>query len=404
LRLKNNKDKQMKILFLDVNIHYIAPTRNLVPSMLKNKFNVTIFGPGYTSEKILKDGLDQFYNKKGPFDFILASEHMIFYKNNLKNNKGKSLFDIYSSNYVVRFPNNSLLTFFNNVFEFLHNTKVKKIITMFETDYIYLNRDKLKILENLNCYMIAEGSQLIRPSGKIKKIKHEKFSEEATDYWAHFAKKNIKKIISVPHFVSESEFFYGDIQNRNKIINVPGVNYYHRKKAIKILQKAKINLDSKLHMFLYSCFAKLGLKPFSNSNLLKVYNNIFNESIINSKYSFTCGSAYEFTLRKFFEIPALGSLLIMEPFNSEGKQMLESLGYFEGKNYISCTVDKLVDKINELEKNKDYATEIAYNGQNLVFKNHSSIARSEQIFRSLNAISKGQFKGSYWEKGEFKII
>ena len=94
----------------------------------------------------------------------------------------------------------------------------------------------------------------------------------------------------------------------------------------------------------------------------------------------------------------------MESFNSEGKQMLESLGYFEDKNYISCTVDNLIDKINELEKNKDYASEIAYNGQKLVFKNHSSIARSEQIFKSLNAISKGQFKGSYWEKGKFKLI
>tara|TARA_B110000003_G_C16637982_1_gene529084 strand:+ start:169 stop:1383 length:1215 start_codon:yes stop_codon:yes gene_type:complete len=404
LKLKNNNDKQIKILFLDFNIHYIAPTRNLVPSMLKNKFDVTMYGPGYTSEKTLKDGLDEFYKKSGPFDFVLASEHIIFYRNNLENNKGKSLLDIYSSNYVVRFQNISLLNFLNNAFEFFKNTRVKKIITMFETDYIYFNHDKSKILEDLDCYMIAEGSQLIRPTKKFKKVKYEKFFDKANDNWAYFAKKNIKKIISVPHFVSESEFFYGDIQNRKKIINVPGVNYYNRKRAIKILKKAKINLDSKFHMILYSLFAKLGFKPFSNPHLLKLYNNIFNESIINSKYSFSCGSANEVTLRKFFEIPALGSLLIMEPFNSEGKQMLVSLGYLEDRNFISCTVDNLVDKINELEKNKEYASEIAYNGQKLILKNHSSIARSEQIFKSLDAISKGQFKGTSWVKGKFKLI
>jgi len=404
LKPKRNNDKQLKILFLDLNIHYIAPTRNLVPSMLKNKFDVTIYGPGYTYEKILKDGLDEFYSKSGPFDFILASEHIIFYKNDLKDNKGKSLFDIFSSNYVVRFQNTSLLNFFNDAFEFLKSTRVKKIITMFETDYIYLNHDRLKILDDLDCYMIAEGSDLIRPFKNSPNRKHEKYSHEIKDDWAYFAKKNIRKIISIPHFVSESEFFYGNIQNRKKIINVPGVNYNNRKRALKILKKAKINLASKSHMILYSLFTKLGFKPFSNPYLLKFYNNIFYESIINSKYCFSCGSTCEVTLRKFFEIPALGSLLILEPFNSEGKQMLESLGYLEDQNFISCSADNLLDKINELEKNKEYAAEIAHNGQQLVIKNHSSIARSEQIYKSLDAISKDKFKGTFWDNGEFKLI
>ena len=43
----------------------------------------------------------------------------------------------------------------------------------------------------------------------------------------------------------------------------------------------------------------------------------------------------------------------MEPFNSDGRQMLESLGYIEDQNYITCTVDNLVDKIKELEKTKN---------------------------------------------------
>ena len=139
------------------------------------------------------------------------------------------MFDIYSSNYVVRFQNISLLNFFNNAFEFLENTKVKKIITMFETDYIYLNNDRLKILENLDCYMIAEGSQLIRPSTKIKKIKHEKFFEEATDYWAYFARKNIKKLFQYLILYLKMSFFMVIFKIEIKIINVPGVNYYNRK-------------------------------------------------------------------------------------------------------------------------------------------------------------------------------
>ena len=64
-------------------------------------------------------------------------------------------------------------------------------------------------------------------------------------------KKIIIKIISLPYFVSENEFFYGDIQNRNKIINVPGVNYHNRKKAIKLLKKKILKWIKKLYVILF---------------------------------------------------------------------------------------------------------------------------------------------------------
>ena len=114
--VKTCSDKKIKILFIDLNIQYFGPTRNLVPAMLNNKFDVTFFGPGFTPDTVLKDGLDSFYEKNGPFDFILASEHIFFYKKTLQNNKGKSLFDIFSSSHVVRFKKNSLDNFFENTF------------------------------------------------------------------------------------------------------------------------------------------------------------------------------------------------------------------------------------------------------------------------------------------------
>ena len=181
MRIKTSTDIKINILFIDLNIQYVGPTRNLVPSMLNNKFNVTIFGPGFTSEIVLKDGLDSFYKKNGPFDFILASEHVFFYKNTLQDNKGKSLFDIFSSSFVVRFKKTSLLNFFTNTFDFLKRTKVKKIITMFETDLIYISKAQLDILLNLNCYIIGQGQQLIKPSKKLQLNKSEKFSEFAGD-------------------------------------------------------------------------------------------------------------------------------------------------------------------------------------------------------------------------------
>ena len=170
-----------------------------------------------------------------------------------------------------------------------------------------------------------------------------------------------------------------------------------------MLEKEKFKMDKKYYMSLYSSLFKIGLRPFSNPHLLKIYNNIFSESIINSKYCFSCGSTAEITLRKFFEIPALGSLLILEPFSFENRSILEALGYIDGYNYISCPVEDIVKKIYELESNIKYASEVALRGQEMVSANHSSLARCNQIYESLVAIMRGDFKGTFWNKGIFEL-
>ena len=71
-------DKKFKILFVDFDLKYINPTRNLLPEIISNVGYTTIYGPGYTSREILDKGLPRFIDKTGPYDVLVATEHIFF--------------------------------------------------------------------------------------------------------------------------------------------------------------------------------------------------------------------------------------------------------------------------------------------------------------------------------------
>lgn len=76
----------MKILYLDLNLKYHNPTRNLIPSLLNLNNEVHIYGPGYVSDKVLEQGIEVYYQENGPFDFICSNEHIsIFLPENYDN-------------------------------------------------------------------------------------------------------------------------------------------------------------------------------------------------------------------------------------------------------------------------------------------------------------------------------
>ena len=45
---------------------------------------------------------------------------------------------------------------------------------------------------------------------------------------------------------------------------------------------------------------------------------------------------------------------------------------------------------------------IADKGRKLVWEKHSDWARREQLKQTFKLVDEGKFKGSYWEKGDYK--
>ena len=102
-------------------------------------------------------------------------------------------------------------------------------------------------------------------------------------------------------------------------------------------------------------------------------------------------------IRKFFEIPAAGAVLVCDPC-----QGLEALGFVDGVNCIVAQPKELPDVDSFLRCEPQKAESIAQCGQELILKAHTLDARSNQIRDCLNLLMKGEFYGSYWETGELK--
>lgn len=82
-----------------------------------------------------------------------------------------------------------------------------------------------------------------------------------------------------------------------------------------------------------------------------------------------------YVINKFFEIPSSGSLLLA--YDYWVKEPLKQLGFIDGQNYISCTPENLVNRIQWIcnSKNRNEVDRIRKNGYELVKNHHTDQIR-----------------------------
>ena len=158
-------------------------------------------------------------------------------------------------------------------------------------------------------------------------------------------------------------------------------------------------MPSKVHNKIFSLLNRLGFKVYNKLFFIKMYNFIFSRHLQNSKIVYTCGSGLNSPIRKFYEIPASGSILLCSPFYG-----FTALG-FSAKN--SCPVDVETDDIPRIIKtllqDEVRAQEIAAAGREHIWEKHSLGARSKQLKRCLDSILCQKFAGSCWKNGEYRV-
>ena len=113
---------------------------------------------------------------------------------------------------------------------------------------------------------------------------------------------------------------------------------------------------------------------------------------------FTDGSKLRWPVRKFFEIPAYGSLLACEPFHR-----FEDLGFVEGENFVEATPDVLPDVVKKALSDQDWTLQMILSAQEMVKKNHSATARIIQFSNVLSAIIKRDYAGAHWDLGNLIV-
>lgn len=110
---------------------------------------------------------------------------------------------------------------------------------------------------------------------------------------------------------------------------------------------------------------------------------VFARTLNRLRACFTDASIYGYTLMKYFEIPACGTLLF-----AEATPDLPDLGFQDGQHYVAVDRDNFRDKIEYylLEAPAEETARIARQGQELVHRRHSWAQRLDDLFGQLRDI------------------
>lgn len=211
-----------------------------------------------------------------------------------------------------------------------------------------------------------------------------------------FLNNHANRIISLPHVISTEEIISElPIFSSKNIISIPGVKYFLRKEVYSFLKKNIFSsfLSNSLDWIVMKIFYQIPIAYFKH----KLLHFHFKKIISKSLFSFTCGSTSGYLVRKFFEIPSFGSILITYDY-----EFLKNCGFLPNKHYLP--VRDVSDLLPILKKdfifnNFSNLNLIKYNALSLIRQNHSSAARFQQLCNTFKVIESNSFHGSYWENG-----
>lgn len=384
----------MRILILDANVRYLNPTRNLMQVLLSNVGDVTFFGPGYVSSEILQRGIREFISKSVPFEVIICTEH---FSGPLKIDD--PAYDDYIKHYQrsfsYSFTDSDLRFFWNQMGEF-EKLDIFKVCLYISYDFQQINRAWTKHIEDNFNLIGALNNQLWRPLCELEGVKYENFPT-INDNWFNFVNNNNDRVVPLVNFVADSEFYYLALSQRYHDWGVLGAPYVTRKAAIARLKDIGIKCVQGKKYWSYRAKIEsfFKLNPYASIKMQNRLNHDFFQTMRDTKYNFTCGSKLRYPIRKYFEIPASGSLLVCDPCNG-----FKDLGFENGENCFSCDVEDLSELNFFIRNNTEQVQQIALKGQKMVFKNHSVSTRADQLKKAIELGINNSYSGAFWENGK----
>jgi hypothetical protein len=388
----------MRILYLDINLKYHNPTRNLLPSLLSIYNDVFIYGPGYQNDNVLEDGIEKFYENNGPFDIVCSNEHISVFYPEYKAHNTVYMRDVakgFHYNFKIKYK------YFDDMQAFFQKFTGHKVLFLMEFDRFWMSSYRLDILLSLNAYIVGYGKNYSIKKEDCPYAKNEYFYESITNNWYDFV-CSYDKIIQLVHYVDNSEFEWSNLEGRAYECSALGTGYWSRIEVAKLLKQHKIKLPSrylqtnKIYDFMDRV---IGFNPNNTRLGICINNRVFNNIIEDSVASYTCGSGNMQFIRKFIEIPSKGTVLICMPFVG-----FEDVGFKNGVNCLTIEHPKqIIDALNTIATDKEYASQLANAGRKMVFEKHSINARAGQLQNAFTAIVAGRFAKTYWQNGDFVV-
>lgn len=379
-----------RVLYIDANASFINPTRNLLPVALMASADVTYFGPGHVSSDVLARGLAAFIDAKGPFDLAASNTLVLFSDVTDPARYAETLKRAYA--YDGAPDDLHYLPVLAKQFAAL---EIPRVAVLLENDFYNWTARERDLVESRADYFIGFGAELSPHLAEMPYVKMERFASSATDIWADFADAHRARVASLPHFVSDSEFNITPLVARGRDWSIMGVQYHARGVARDALRAISVEpvMDTRFRRVL-SLVRKLRLMRGEKRMVQRFLNQDFGDRIASTRFSYTCGSGLMMPIRKFFEIPAAGAVLVCRPFHG-----FSALGFEDGVNCIVSEPERIGDVHQRLAYDLEFAQRIASAGQKLVFDKHSLSARARDLAMIIKAIAAREFAGSEWAGG-----
>lgn len=179
-----------------------------------------------------------------------------------------------------------------------------------------------------------------------------------------------KRVVWIPHSASPDFMVpYNDRpENALFVSGASGIYYPMRNRVRALLQQGNYSIVSQDHPGYYS---------FDYDRHQSV-GSAFAKKINQYRAAFTDSSIFNYTLAKYFEIPATGALLVADDAVSGP---LTQLGFIGHQHYLPVSENDLEEKIAFVldERNHYELDQIRRKGQELVWSRHKSSDRARQI-------------------------
>ena len=414
----------MRILFVSTNNEHSNTTyANFVRGLVEVS-DITFYGPGFSTEEELKGGLKYFCKDK-QFDAVVLSFFFAKYRSEYL-----EIRYMYSEYHYIwsDFSIIDAIRYIDPIVEDISDMDITKAV-LYVDDVFDMHESwnaNLRDLISRGMYVIAPGEQFI-PKFDEQDLKSGRFG--ANNRYRTFVKDNRDVIISmIVYAVSYDEFFWQPLEKRKYEWVVPGnineIMYPKRGEMIRKIEASgrsifgdftnrsihlkedKRRVDNSVYENEADRYIDMRLNRYSPylsgwiaREKTAMWRERYNRSLRQSRVGYADGSFARCIVKKYFEIPARGTVLVCDEIPP-----LTVLGFYDGENMI-LGQDDSVNYVNEmLSNNIEYLQEIANKSRQLVLEKHTSKQRAQDTVKALECILEKKYKGSFWENGSFKLI
>ncbi|HEY3044882.1 MAG TPA: glycosyltransferase [Vicinamibacterales bacterium] len=361
-----------RIAYVDVNVRYLNRSREKCIEALEQTGEVIKIGPGFSAPHESCRVLEQLL-QSGAIDVLVTTPHIAL-ASSFEGVGTAEIAALYRKSFGYTFDDSefSQLAVLNRQ---LQQTRIPRLVFLLEADYYNFTADRIAAFCSVGDVLLGFGPESWGRKVDMRHLAAESFAPLVNDCWVEFLETNGHRVASFHHPIGDDEFCSIPLAERPKAWSVLGVRYEARRVAISTLRRHGVSpvVSGPLRRA-FSLLRRLRLARGETAASINRVQQEFRNKLVRSRYSFACGSGIEMPVRKFFEIPAAGSVLVCRTFRAAG-----ALGFKNGENYIECEPQDIMDVHRFLERNPEKAQEIADAGRRLIAERHSVAARAAQL-------------------------